>query len=127
MHALLLLSCLVLAATDHFLASAHMIPDESLATNRVVLSNALSQSLDIAPLLLLLIAKNSEENMKTKKQKKRKKKHPPPPANCVPLGEAVNLQTMCAVISVRSASVGSSELSASVGWETQAAEKPAAE
>ncbi|XP_033937975.1 agouti signaling protein 1 [Pseudochaenichthys georgianus] len=88
MHALLLLSCLVLAATDHFLASAHMIPDESLTTKSVVLFDALSQSLDISPppVVIVELRETVKRNKKTKKQKKRKKKRPHPPADCVPLG-----------------------------------------
>ncbi|KAK5871908.1 hypothetical protein PBY51_012648 [Eleginops maclovinus] len=101
MHALLLLSCLVLAATEHFLASAHMIPEESLATNRVVFSNALSQSLDIAPphVVIVELPKTVKRNKKTKKQKKNKfgvKKRPPPPANCVPLlGSCKSSNSVC--------------------------------
>lgn len=43
-----------------------------------------------------------------------------------PCGEAVNLQAMCAVITVLSASVGSSGLCVTAGWETLTAEQPAA-
>lgn len=43
-----------------------------------------------------------------------------------PWGEAVNLRAMCAVITVASVSVGSSELSVTAEWATLAAEQPAA-
>lgn len=54
MNAFLLLSCFLLAVTEYFLGSAHMIPDERLSTNRVVVYNALSQSLDIDPPSVLI-------------------------------------------------------------------------
>lgn len=57
MHTFLLLGCFVLAATDYFLGSAHMIPDERLATNRVVVSNALSQSLGINSPPVVIVGK----------------------------------------------------------------------
>ncbi|KAL7407860.1 hypothetical protein ABVT39_014773 [Epinephelus coioides] len=90
MHAFLLLGCLLLAATEYLLTSAHMIPDERLATNKVLVSNALSQSLDTGPppVVIVELPKSSRKNKKTKKQKKKKlsvKKRPPPPANCIPL------------------------------------------
>ncbi|XP_035518153.1 agouti signaling protein 1 isoform X1 [Morone saxatilis] len=92
MHAVLLLGFFVLAATDYFLGSAHMIPDDRLSTNRVVVSNALSQSLEIAPppVVIVELPKSAKKNKKTKKQKKNKfvKKRPPPPANCISLGES---------------------------------------
>ena len=47
MNAFLLLGCFVLTTTEYFLISAHMIPEERLSTNRVVVSNVLSQSLEI--------------------------------------------------------------------------------
>lgn len=49
MQTFLLLSWLILAMTDYFLGSAHMIPEERLSTNRVVVSGALSQSLELVP------------------------------------------------------------------------------
>ncbi|XP_070759418.1 agouti signaling protein 1 [Enoplosus armatus] len=90
MHAFLLLGCLVLAATEYFLGYAHMIPDERLSTNRVVVSNALSQNLEIASpsVLIVELPKSAKKNKKTKKQKKSKfgvKKRPPPPADCISL------------------------------------------
>ncbi|XP_042354421.1 agouti signaling protein 1 isoform X2 [Plectropomus leopardus] len=90
MHAFLLLGCLVLAATEYFLASAYMIPDEILSSNRVFVSNALSQSLETSPppVVIVELPKSRKRNRKTKKQKKNKssvKKRPPPPANCIPL------------------------------------------
>ncbi|KAM7421918.1 hypothetical protein PAMA_010139 [Pampus argenteus] len=89
MHALLMISCFFLAV-EYFLVSAYMIPDERLSTNRVVVSNALSQSLDVAPppVVIVELPKSVKKNKKTKKQKKNKfgvKKHPPPPADCIPL------------------------------------------
>ncbi|XP_029288156.1 agouti signaling protein 1 [Cottoperca gobio] len=88
MHAFLLLVCFALAATEYSFASAHMIPDESLSTNRVVISNTLSQSLDIPQPVIVALPKSVKKNKKTKKHKKNKfsvKKRPPPPANCIPL------------------------------------------
>ncbi|KAM7401607.1 hypothetical protein PAMP_016909 [Pampus punctatissimus] len=89
MHAFLMISCFVLAV-EYFLVSAYMIPDERLSTNRVVVSNALSQNLDMAspPVVIVELPKSVKKNKKTKKQKKNKfgvKKHPPPPADCIPL------------------------------------------
>ncbi|KAK2861633.1 hypothetical protein Q5P01_001166 [Channa striata] len=91
MHSVLLLGCFVLAVTEYFLGSAHMVPDERLSTNRVVVSNAMSQSLDThsPPVVIVELPKAAKKNkkaMKTKKNKFSVKKHPPPPANCVPLG-----------------------------------------
>uniref|UniRef100_UPI0037E84742 agouti signaling protein 1 n=1 Tax=Semicossyphus pulcher TaxID=241346 RepID=UPI0037E84742 len=90
MHAFLLLGCFVLAATDYLFCSAHMIPEERLSSNRVVVSNALSQSLDVVSpsVLIIELPKSPRKNKKTKKQRKKKfnaKKRPPPPANCIPL------------------------------------------
>ncbi|KAM4583477.1 agouti signaling protein 1 [Fundulus diaphanus] len=91
MHAFLLLGCFVLAVTQYYLGSAHMIPDDRLSTNRVVASNALSQSLQIdpPPVVIVELTKSPRKKEKAKKQKKSKfvKKHPPPPppANCIPL------------------------------------------
>ncbi|XP_042263068.1 agouti signaling protein 1 [Thunnus maccoyii] len=90
MHAILMIGCFVLAATDYFLGSAHMIPDERLSTNRVVVANALSQSLDMGspPVVIVELPKSVKKNKKTKKQKKTKfsvKKRPPPPADCIAL------------------------------------------
>ncbi|KAM9361522.1 agouti signaling protein 1 [Symphorus nematophorus] len=90
MNALLLLGCFVLAVTDYFLGSAHMIPDDRLSTNRVV-SGALSQSFEVGPppVVIVELPKASKKTKKTKKPKKNKfgaKKRPRPPANCIPLG-----------------------------------------
>lgn len=57
MHAFLLLGCFVLAATEYLLGSAHMIPDERLSTNRVVVANALSQSLAVDPPPVVIVGK----------------------------------------------------------------------
>uniref|UniRef100_A0A3Q0T592 Agouti-signaling protein n=1 Tax=Amphilophus citrinellus TaxID=61819 RepID=A0A3Q0T592_AMPCI len=91
MHISLLLSCFLLAATEHFLSYAYMIPDETLSTNRVTVSNALSQNLEVdsPPVVIddhaccyfffsLLFSQN----------KYGVKKHPPPPANCISLRES---------------------------------------
>ncbi|XP_026163338.1 agouti signaling protein 1 [Mastacembelus armatus] len=91
MHAFLLLSCFVLTTTEYFLGSAHMIPDEKLSTNTVVVSTALSQILDAGspPVVIVELPKSVKKNRKAKKTKKNKlsvKKRPPPPANCIPLG-----------------------------------------
>ncbi|XP_030585711.1 agouti signaling protein 1 [Archocentrus centrarchus] len=88
MHISLLLSCFLLAATEHFLSSAYMIPDETLSTNRVTVSNALSQNLEVdsPPVVIVELPKSAKKSKKPKKQKKNKygaKKHPPPPANCI--------------------------------------------
>ncbi|XP_070705275.1 agouti signaling protein 1 [Pempheris klunzingeri] len=90
MHAVLLTGCLVLAATQYFLGSAHMIPDERLSTNRVVASHTLSQNLETVspPVVIVELPKSEKKSRRTKKQKKNKlgaKKRPPPPANCIPL------------------------------------------
>ncbi|KAK9529620.1 hypothetical protein VZT92_013700 [Zoarces viviparus] len=88
MHAFMLLGCFVLLWTEYFLASAHL-PEERLSTNRVVVSNALSQSLykGSAPVVIVELPKSGRKNKKAKKQKKNKYpvKRPPPPANCIPL------------------------------------------
>ncbi|XP_029947981.1 agouti signaling protein 1 [Salarias fasciatus] len=89
MHGVLLLGCFVLAATDYFLSSAHMIPEERLTTNEAIASNALSQSLENSPPAVLIVElPKSTRKKKSKKHKKNKfgvKKRPPPPANCVSL------------------------------------------
>lgn len=69
MHAILMIGCFVLAATDYFLGSAHMIPDERLSTNRVVVANALSQSLDMGSPPVVIVGKSASFNLKHKKQK----------------------------------------------------------
>ncbi|KAM6927571.1 agouti signaling protein 1 [Xenentodon cancila] len=89
MYASLLLGCFVFAATQ-FLCSAHMILDERLSNNKVVVSNALSQSLEIdpPPVVIVELPKSVKKKEKSKKQKKNKlsvKRRPPPPPNCVPL------------------------------------------
>ncbi|XP_074532279.1 agouti signaling protein 1 [Halichoeres trimaculatus] len=90
MHTLLFLGCFVLVVSDYLFSSAHMIPEDTLSNNRVVVSNALSQSLEVPspPVLIVELPKSSKKNRKTKKQRKNKfgvKKRPPPPANCIPL------------------------------------------
>ncbi|KAM4588686.1 agouti signaling protein 1 [Odontesthes bonariensis] len=91
MHASLLFGCfLFVAVTRYFPGSAHMMPDEVLSTNKVVVSNALSQSIEIdsPPVVIVELTKSVKKKEKTKKQKKSKfsvKKRPPPPANCIPL------------------------------------------
>ncbi len=57
MHAFLLLGCFVLAATEYFLGSAHMVPDERLSTSRIVVSNALSQNLDMGSPPVVIVGK----------------------------------------------------------------------
>ncbi|KAM3622418.1 uncharacterized protein V6R79_024848 [Siganus canaliculatus] len=91
MATFLLIGCFVLAATDYFLGSAYMIPDDILSTNRVAVPSALSQNLELGPppVVIVELPKSTKKNRKTKKQKKNKfavKKRPPPPANCIPLG-----------------------------------------
>ncbi|XP_053300197.1 agouti signaling protein 1 [Pleuronectes platessa] len=89
MHSFLLLGCFVLATTESFLGSAHMIPDERLSTNKVDVSNIVSQSLDIAsPPVVIIELPKSVKSKRAKKQKQKKKKmarRPRPPADCVPL------------------------------------------
>ncbi|XP_040014522.1 agouti signaling protein 1 isoform X2 [Xiphias gladius] len=89
MNAFLLLGCFVLATTEYFLGSAHMIPEDRLSTNRVVVSNVLSQSLEkgTPPVVIVELPKSVKTNKKAKKQKKNKfdVKRPPPPADCIPL------------------------------------------
>ena len=62
MHAFLLLGCFVLTTAEYFLTSAHMIPDESLHTNRVVASNAVSQSLDVVPPPVVIVGRFASFN-----------------------------------------------------------------
>ncbi|KAM9814131.1 agouti signaling protein 1 [Neosynchiropus ocellatus] len=99
MHAVLLLGCLVLAERGLFVGSAHMIPDERLATNRVVASGALSQSLDTHQPAVLIVELPKPEKKKRKKQKKNKSgsnKRPLPPADCVPLwGSCRSASNVC--------------------------------
>nr|XP_020480799.1 agouti-signaling protein isoform X1 [Monopterus albus]XP_020480800.1 agouti-signaling protein isoform X1 [Monopterus albus]XP_020480801.1 agouti-signaling protein isoform X1 [Monopterus albus] len=89
MQAFLLLGCCVLAA-QCCLGSAHMVPDERLSTNREVVSNALSRSLDTdSPPVVIEELSDSVKNKKLKKSKKNKlgvKTRRRPPANCIPLG-----------------------------------------
>ncbi|KAM9758461.1 agouti signaling protein 1 [Menidia menidia] len=91
MRAPLLLGCfLFVAATQFFRGSAHMIHDDVLSTNKVVVANSLSQSLEVdsPPVVMVELTKSVKKKEKAKKQKKSKfgvKKRPPPPANCVPL------------------------------------------
>lgn len=56
MHTVLLLGCFVLAVTEYFLGSAHMIPEEKLSTNKVV---ALSQSLELIPPPVVIVGKSA--------------------------------------------------------------------
>ncbi|XP_069568798.1 agouti signaling protein 1 [Brachyistius frenatus] len=93
MHASLLLGCFVFAVTEYFLGSAHMIPDEKLSSNRVVVSNVLSPNVELPspPVVIVELPKSPRKNKRTKKQKKNKfgvKKRPPPPAHCISLGES---------------------------------------
>ncbi|XP_030274633.1 agouti signaling protein 1 [Sparus aurata] len=91
MQAFLLFGCFVLAVTEYVLSSAHMVPDEGLSSNRVFVSGALSQNLEMGtpPVVIVELPKAEKKNKKSKKQKKNKfgvKKRPPPPANCIPVG-----------------------------------------
>ncbi|XP_026204859.1 agouti signaling protein 1 [Anabas testudineus] len=91
MNAFLLLGCFLLAVTEYVLSSAHMVPDEGLSTNRVLVYNAMSQSLDRDPPSVLIeempkSVKKSKKAKKTKKNKFSVIKRPPPPANCIPMG-----------------------------------------
>uniref|UniRef100_A0A8C6TCL6 Agouti-signaling protein n=1 Tax=Neogobius melanostomus TaxID=47308 RepID=A0A8C6TCL6_9GOBI len=90
MNVFLVLSCLVLVAMEHFPGTAHMVLDNTLSTNHVVVSNALSQSLDArAPPVVIVELPKVKKNKRTKKQKKNKiRRRPPPPANCVALGSS---------------------------------------
>lgn len=49
MKGFLLLGCFLLAVAESFLGSAHMMPEDGLATNRVTVQNAVSRSLDVGP------------------------------------------------------------------------------
>ncbi|XP_022077199.2 agouti signaling protein 1 [Acanthochromis polyacanthus] len=90
----MLLGCFVLAATEYFLSSVYMIPDDSLYANKVITSTtALSQDLEVAspPVVIVELPKSTRKNKITKKQKKNKltaKKRPPPPANCIAVWES---------------------------------------
>ncbi|XP_023142744.1 agouti signaling protein 1 [Amphiprion ocellaris] len=94
MQASMLLGCFVLAATEYFLSSAYMIPDDSLYDKKVITTTtALSQDLDVAspPVVIVALPKSTKKNKKTNKQKKNKsaaRKRPPPPANCIALWES---------------------------------------
>ncbi|XP_029007917.1 agouti signaling protein 1 [Betta splendens] len=85
MNALLLLGCFLLAV-----GSAHMIPEDRLATNRVTVPSAVCHSAGAGPPPVLIeeIHKSEKKSKKAKKTKKNKfvKKRPPPPPNCVALG-----------------------------------------
>lgn len=59
MHTVLLVGCFVLAVTEYFLGSAHMIPEEKLSTNKVV---ALSQSLELIPPPVVIVGKSTSLN-----------------------------------------------------------------
>ncbi|XP_029358797.1 agouti signaling protein 1 [Echeneis naucrates] len=87
MRAFLLLACLVFATPDYLICSAHMILDERLPTNRVVVSSVLSQSLELAPppVVIVELPKPAKNNKKKQKKKKLDVKRPPPPADCIPL------------------------------------------
>ncbi|KAE8298823.1 Sodium- and chloride-dependent taurine transporter Solute carrier family 6 member 6 [Larimichthys crocea] len=71
MHAFLLLGCFVLAATEYLLGSAHMIPDERLSTNRVVVANALSQSLAVDPPPVVISCLNQQRRTRNQRNQKR--------------------------------------------------------
>ncbi|XP_055016399.1 agouti signaling protein 1 [Boleophthalmus pectinirostris] len=92
MNLFLLLGCLLLMATEFSPSSAHMVPENSLSTNHVVGSNALSQSLDArAPPVVIVELPKVKKNKGAKKQKKNKKparKQLPPPPNCIPVGSS---------------------------------------
>ncbi|KAF7207529.1 agouti signaling protein 1 [Nothobranchius furzeri] len=97
----LMLGCIVFTATQFYLGSAHMILDERLSTNMAVVSNALSQSIEIEtpPVVIVELAKSTKKKEKTRKQKKSKfavKKRPPPPPNCIPLwGSCKSPENVC--------------------------------
>ncbi|CAG5977565.1 unnamed protein product [Menidia menidia] len=57
MRAPLLLGCfLFVAATQYFRGSAHMIHDDVLSTNKVVVANSLSQSLEVDSPPVVMVA-----------------------------------------------------------------------
>ncbi|XP_037346977.2 agouti signaling protein 1 [Pungitius pungitius] len=99
MHALTLLGCVALVTADYLLASAIMIPDENLSTNRVVITNALSQSLHRGPPPVVIVELPKSVRKKNKKQKKNSfgvKKRPPPHADCIPLmGSCKSQNNVC--------------------------------
>lgn len=75
MHALLMIGCFLLAASEYLLGSAHMIPDERLSTNRVVVTNALSQSLDMGSPPVVMVGKYGSLNLKLKQWKTKRIGH----------------------------------------------------
>ncbi|KAJ0023492.1 hypothetical protein NQD34_003391 [Periophthalmus magnuspinnatus] len=79
MNVFLVLSCVVLVATEYSPSSAHMVPDNSLSTNHVVVSNALSQSLDARSPPVVIVGQSLSHTIARKV---------PPPANCIPLGNS---------------------------------------
>ncbi|XP_072320542.1 agouti signaling protein 1 [Eucyclogobius newberryi] len=95
MKVFLVLSVLVLAATEYFPSAAHMVLENNPSPNKVEVSSALSQSLGgPAPPVVIEELPKVKKNKRTKKQKKNKfgiRKRPPPPANCVPVGSSCKL------------------------------------
>lgn len=57
MQAFLLFGCFVLAVTEYVLSSAHMVPDEGLSSNRVFVSGALSQNLEMGTPPVVIVGK----------------------------------------------------------------------
>lgn len=64
MNAFLLLGYFVIAVTEYLQGSAHMIPEESLYTNRVIASGALTQSLEVVPPPVVIVGKVSMLNIR---------------------------------------------------------------
>lgn len=56
MHAFLFLSCFVLAVTEYLFSAAHMAPEESLSSNRVM-SAGLPQSVEVVPPPVIIVGK----------------------------------------------------------------------
>ncbi|TNN43127.1 Agouti-signaling protein [Liparis tanakae] len=112
MHAAVMLGCFLFAATEYFLVSAHMVPDERLSSNMVDLSNALPHSHYKGPPAVVIVGefylwgqidprelpRSGKKNKKMKKQKKNKfgvKRRPPPPLGCVPLRGSCKSHSVC--------------------------------
>uniref|UniRef100_A0AAV2M3D4 Uncharacterized protein n=1 Tax=Knipowitschia caucasica TaxID=637954 RepID=A0AAV2M3D4_KNICA len=66
------LFCLILVAMDYSPSSAHMVPDSSLSTNELQVSNPLGQSLDAQAPPVVIVELPKPKKNKRKKQKKVK-------------------------------------------------------
>ncbi|CAL1607792.1 unnamed protein product [Knipowitschia caucasica] len=90
------LFCLILVAMDYSPSSAHMVPDSSLSTNELQVSNPLGQSLDAqAPPVVIVELPKPKKNKRKKQKKNKYTRKRPPPANCVALGAICKSNSVC--------------------------------